>query len=221
MQRPIEVLYQDEQLVVFNKPAGLLVIPSPKQEKYTLAALVNEQFRASSQEQRLHPCHRLDRDTTGAIIFAKGKKNQQLMMEEFNKKAVKKTYIALVQGKIKYPAGEIKSEIKDFEQKRFARDSRGKLAITRYKIKQVKRLYSIVEVHPITGRTNQIRIHMAEIGHPLIGERKYAFGRDSVLKFRRTALHAHRLEWVHPVTKKNVTVTAPHPQDMEEFISRN
>src|SRR5437870_13272997 len=127
MHKSIEVLYEDDCYVVFEKPAGILVIPTPQKEKNTLVDIVNAQYIRFAKDWRLHPCHRLDRDTSGAIIFAKGKHNQQLLMQLFNRRSVRKKYIAFAQGQIKFPAGEIKSEIRDFSQKRFARDSRGKL----------------------------------------------------------------------------------------------
>lgn len=220
MYKPIEVLYEDDCYVVFEKPAGILVIPSPKNEKNTLVNIVNAQYSQIAKEGRLHPCHRLDRDTSGAIIFAKGKRNQQLMMEVFHRRSVRKKYIAFVHGQLPHPMGEIKGEIKDFNQKRFARGSRGKLAITRYRVIDRKKEFTVAEVSPLTGRTNQIRIHFSEIGHPLLGERKYAFGRDHDLKFKRTALHASQLEWTHPVTHKPVKINSPLPKDMEEFLRR-
>ncbi len=217
----IEVLYQDEFYIAFNKPAGLLVIPSPHKEKKTLISIVNAQFPSGEIQGRLHPCHRLDRDTSGVILFARGKKNQQMMMAEFFNQRVQKVYIAFVQGKLKKPIGEIKSAIKDFEERRFAWTSLPKMSLTRYKVLTVKKEFSVVAVYPLTGRTNQIRIHFSDIGHPLLGERKYAFGRDYALKFRRTALHAQDLKWVHPIHKKQIQVHSPLPEDMNQFLQKN
>ncbi len=219
--KTIKVLYEDEHFIVFDKSPGLLVVPSPKNEKNTLQTIVNQQISSSDPSARLFPCHRLDRDTSGVILFARGKENQDLMMEEFKHRRVHKTYIAFVQGKLRNPAGEIKSMIRDFEQVKYQKHSSSKLAITRYKVLTVRRQYSVVEVNPITGRTNQIRIHFSQIGHPLLGERKYAFGKDSPLKFRRTALHALSLKWRHPIYKKEIQIQSPLPEDMERFRSQN
>lgn len=173
--------------------------------------MVNEQYAASdpSDERRLYPCHRIDRDTSGVILFARGKANQKWMMEAFRQRRIKKKYIALVQRKLKTPAGEIRNAIEH------------RFALTRYRVIRIKRAFSVVEAFPVTGRTNQIRIHFKQIGHPLVGERKYAFGKDFPLKFRRTALHALELVWPHPVTKKMIKTAAPLPQDMEAFIAKN
>lgn len=217
-QRPIPILYKDDCYLVVDKPAGLLVVPTPQKEKNTLTDIVNAQCRTPQQE-RIYPCHRLDRETSGVIIYAKGQRNQELLAEQFKHGRISKKYIAFVQGKLKHPAGEIKSYIRDREQEKFQKNAPAKFAITRYKVLEVRRRFSIVEVNPVTGRTNQIRIQFSEIKHPLVGERKYAFGKDFDLKFRRTALHAAEVEFINPVSKKKVSVTSPLPEDMEKFLS--
>ena len=219
-QRIIPVLYEDESYIVFDKPAGVLVIPSPGEQKQTLVDIVNRQY-APARGWKLHPCHRLDRETSGAIIFAKGKGQQQAMMELFRRKAVAKKYIAFVHGRLPQRQGELRSAIRDFDQMKFRRGAAAKPSVTRYKVLEERKSFSIVEAIPVTGRTNQIRIQFAEIGHPLVGERKYAYGRDYKLRFRRVALHAQALGWEHPVSRKKISVTAKLHQDMEEFIARN
>lgn len=219
-QRIIPVLYEDESYIVFDKPAGVLVIPAPGETKQTLVDIVNRQH-ACAQGWKLHPCHRLDRETSGAIIFAKGKGQQQIMMELFHKKAVTKKYIALVHGRLRQQQGELHSAIRDLDEMKFRRGARAKPSVTRYKVLEERRAFSIVEVTPVTGRTNQIRIQFAETGHPLVGERKYARGKDYKLRFRRVALHAHTLGWEHPVSHKRISVTAKLHQDMEDFIARD
>ena len=218
LRNPIEILYADKEYIVFNKPAGLLVIPSPKKETDTLVHRVNKQLESSV---RLYPCHRLDRETSGIIVFAKGKHNQQLMMEAFKRRQVKKEYIAFIQGRITRKSGEIKSIIHNPFDQHFRKHSSGRLAISRYKVVEIRKHFSIVEVEPITGRTNQIRIQFKEMGHPLVGERKYAFARDYPLKFRRVALHAQVFECVQPVTQREIYISCRLPKDMQEFLGKN
>lgn len=206
--------------MAFHKPAGLLVIPSPKKEKHTLTSLVNQSVTASS-EYRLHPCHRLDRDTSGVILFAKGKKNQQILMQEFQRRRIKKHYIAFVNGRVNKRKGEITSHVRDFGQRKFQRNVKPKLAMTQYSVALVKKSFSVVDVYPLTGRTNQIRIQFAEIGHPVVGDRKYAFARDYDIKFRRAALHASEVSFRHPVTKKAITIKAPLAEDMQTFLKKH
>ena len=213
----IGILYEDEDYVVFDKPPGLLVIPTPKKENNTLIHRVNEGL--GQEGFRLHPCHRLDRETSGAIVFAKGKKNQQQMMELFHKRAVQKKYLAFIHGRLPRPRGELKGAIRDFEKKKFHKNLHAKFALTRYNVVQVKHHYCVVEVYPVTGRTNQIRIQFSEAGFPLVGERKYAFAKDFTLKFRRVALHASELQFLHPVNHKKIHIVSPLAADMKNFIT--
>lgn len=214
----IKTLYQDEDCIAFDKPAGLLVIPTAKNEQYTLVSIVNQQHQ---NRPHLYPAHRLDRDTSGAILFAKSKRNRTILMQAFKEKKVKKTYLAFVQGSLQGPTGKIRIPIKDFYQRKFQRNMPAQSALTLYKVIDYRRDYTIVEVNPITGRTNQIRIHFAKLGHPLVGEDKYAFRKDFALRFRRIALHAAQLSWPHPVKGTYVSVKAPLPEDMSNFLEKN
>jgi len=229
-QRLIQMLYEDDQCAVFDKPPGLLVTPAEDRSTTTLTDIVNQQYSSQSTTQsssspdqsfRFHPCHRLDKDTTGVILYAKGKRHQQMFMDVFNEKKVKKFYTAFVHGRLTRDQGEIKSNIRDHYQEKFAKHSSAKLAITRYKVVEKRREFSVIDVMPITGRTNQIRIHFAEMKHPLVGEDKYAFRKDFPLRFKRTALHARELEWYHPILKKTVRAVADLPEDMTRFLSNH
>ncbi len=227
-QRPIPILYEDDVCIAFDKPPGLLVTPADGKSTTTLTDIVNEQYatpqsslHTNDQQFRLHPCHRLDKDTSGVILYAKGKKNQKIFMDVFNQKKVQKHYTAFVHGRLDKPQGEIRSAIQDFYQKKFASRSSGKSALTRYRVVEARRAFSVVDVLPVTGRTNQIRIHFVQLKHPLVGEDKYAFRKDFPLKFKRTALHARELQWYHPVLKKNVSVVSELPEDMTRFLSNH
>lgn len=215
--KSIPILYADDQLVVFDKPSGILVVSAPGKTKNILTDVVNEQCGQKTQG-RLHPCHRLDQMTSGAIVFAWGKGYQQRMMQLFQKGAVEKVYIAVVKGRIKNRSGEFCAPIKDKYQENFARDSRAKKAVTQYRVLQYAPGITVVEVRPQTGRTNQIRIHFAQAGHPLLGERVYAFRRDFDVDMRRLALHSHRLRFRHPVSGKDIQVVSEMPEDMADFL---
>jgi 23S rRNA pseudouridine1911/1915/1917 synthase len=213
MPEPVPVLYEDEECIVFNKPAGLLTIPADESTEKSLVDVVRDQ-----KGQALHPAHRLDRDTSGVILFAKSKASQQALMASFKDRKVLKNYIAFVHGRVKQPQGEINIPIKDFHQKKFAKNAPAQSALTRYRVRDYHKDFTVVDVLPVTGRTNQIRIHFSRIGHPLVGEDKYAFRKDFALKFRRTALHAARLEWPHPTTGKMLVAQAALPSDMDKFL---
>jgi len=115
----IDILYEDDHYIVFDKPAGLLVIPTPKNERKTLVNIVNQQYAGQKDSVKLHPCHRIDRETSGVIIFAKGKRNQKLMMDLFKRRAVEKKYIAFVHGRLPLKRGEFRKPVKDIHQRKF------------------------------------------------------------------------------------------------------
>jgi 23S rRNA-/tRNA-specific pseudouridylate synthase len=134
------------------------------------------------------------------------------MMDEFRRRRVKKSYVAFVHGRLKRARDTIKSLLYNRNKRR------REPAITRYRVIAAARDFSVLEVEPVTGRTNQIRRHLCDIGHPLVGERVFAFAKDFELKFRRAALHAAALEFVHPVTNERVRLSARIPPDMADFL---
>jgi RluA family pseudouridine synthase len=190
------------------------VIPTDKNEHHTLVNIVNQQVN----EGHLYPAHRLDRDTSGVILFAKGKSAQEKLMQFFKDKQVHKTYIAFVHGRVAQPRGKIRIPVKDLHQRKFARHLPAQSALTNYEVEDYYKDFTVVKVMPITGRTNQIRIHFAKIGHPLVGEDQYVFRRDFALRFRRTALHALRLEWPAMTGGHMIKVEAPLADDMAGFL---
>ena len=204
-----KILYEDDHIIAVDKPAGMPVIPTPKGEANTLTGLLNRELDARGIEANAHPCHRIDRETSGLIIYAKGKKTQQAMMEEFRHHRVKKSYFAFVHGRLGRKAGVIDRPVE------------GKKSVTKFRVIEERRDFSAIEVEPETGRTNQIRIHFKAVGHPLVGERKFAFAKDYKLKFRRAALHSCRIGFEHPVTKKPLIFTTPIPEDMARFLEEN
>ncbi len=200
------ILYEDDSLLVINKPAGILTVPTPKQEKHTLTTVINNIFKNKGLKIEAFPCHRLDRETSGLIIYAKNREIQEMIMEQFKNRQVKKKYIAFIQGLIKSPNGVVSFPIEN------------KKAITKYKLLQRRKGYSIIEAQPITGRTNQIRIHFKMIGHPLLGERKFAFAKDFHIKFKRAALHASEIQFAHPINGRILSFSSKLPDDMNKLI---
>lgn len=209
------VLYEDNDIIVVDKPSGMLVIPTPKGETNTLTGLLNKELDGRGVEANAHPCHRLDRETSGLIVYAKGKKNQALMMDEFRKRAVKKVYVAFAHGAVKKASDTLEGFIYNRNKARKER------AITKYKVVGRKKDFTVVEAEPVTGRTNQIRIQFKDMGHPLVGESVYAFRKDFGLRFKRVALHASYIAFAHPVTGEKMSFTAPIPEDMERFLQEH
>ena len=192
-----------------NKPAGLLSVPTPKHEARTLTSILNQNTQDKGLHYRLHPCHRLDRETSGLVIYAKGKSIEQKMTNAFRDRLVSKRYIAFVHGKLPQPQGVISSDIE------------GKSALTKYRVVQEKSNYSVVEVSPVTGRTNKIRIHFKNIQHPLVGEDKFAFRKDFALRFKRVCLEAKELNFKHPVTGKNLNLSIDLAADLQKFLNEH
>jgi len=198
-----KIIYEDDCLLVVDKPAGLLTVATPKKEKYTLSSLLNA-----------YPAHRLDREASGLILFARTKKLRQILMEEFRLRRVKKRYIAFVQGALRQKNGAITRKVRDNPYEP------AKLALTKYRVIEARNGFSVLEVVPVTGRTNQIRIHFKQLGHPLVGERRFAFAKDFRIKFRRVALHAADLGFIHPLSGRTMSFHSELPADMQEFLKK-
>ncbi|MFH0826558.1 MAG: RluA family pseudouridine synthase [Candidatus Omnitrophota bacterium] len=204
----IPIAFEDDWLLVADKPSGLLVIPTPKKESRTLTSILNTHIKEKEGSLRLHPCHRLDRETSGLVIYAKGKSIQKKMMDAFKFQRVKKTYIAFVQGVLSQNNGRITLPIEQ------------RPSVTSYQVLERRKNFTVVKAWPLTGRTNQIRIHFKSIGHPLLGESRFAFRRDYELRFKRTCLHAASVEFSHPVTGEKIKIEAELPGDLLDFLAR-
>ena len=203
------VVFEDDYLIVLNKKPGLLVVPTPKKERHTLTHLVNEYLKSKKEEAL--PCHRLDRDTSGLIVYAKNKMVQQDIMRQFQLRKVKKKYLAVVQGRVRKTRMTIKGYIKP-------RGKPPKFAVTHFRIVRRFKKFTILEVEPVTGRSNQIRIHLSSIHHPIIGERKYAVAKDWPLKFKRLCLHSYSVQLRHPVSRDMLSLETDVPSYFNDFL---
>lgn len=205
------IIFNDEDIIVVNKLSRLLVHPSSNKSKCTLTSLLEKDL-----QRKVYPCHRLDRDTTGLMIYGLTKDIQREIMFQFKKRQVEKKYIAFVKGKMYPYKGVLEGTIIDKEGERFG--ELPKFAKTVYRVLKRHSLFSVIELIPVTGRRNQLRIQLAGINHPILGERKYAFGRDFKIKFRRLALHAYYLKFRHPFSKDTVELEIDLPADMKNFL---
>ena len=209
-----DIIYEDTYIIIVNKASGLLVVPTPKKETNTLTGLLNKELDSRGVEVNAYPCHRIDRETSGLIIYAKGKSIREIMMSRFKRHLVKKTYIAFVHGVVRKNSDILKGNV--YNQKK----RKTELMITKYKVLERRKGFTIVEVEPVTGRTNQIRLHFKELGHPLVGESVYAFRKDFELRFKRTALHAKAIEFKHPITGERMNFSLAIADDMVNFLER-
>ena len=224
---PLDVIYEDNDILVVNKQKGLVVHPGNGNLDGTLANAVMAHCKDSLSgiggELRPGIVHRLDKDTSGLLIIAKNDKAHIKMSEQIKDRKVKKTYIALVRGIISENEATINMPIgrSTKDRKKMAVTKNGKEAITHFKVLNRfttnKASYTLLEVKIDTGRTHQIRVHMAEIGHPIIGDTVYSNGKNEFGVVGQ-CLHAKKLEFTHPITEKEMNLEAPLPEYFEKII---
>ena len=208
---PLEILYEDKDIIAINKPCGLLSIANDKEKNITAFKLVREYVRKNNPKTYLFVIHRLDQETSGVLIFAKNEKTKQLFQKNWNNIVKKRLYIELIKGK-KKPQERIHTYLKENRAKMVysTKNKEGKEAITEYKVIEEKNNKSILEVNILTGRRNQIRVHLSENNHPIIGDKKYG----SKIK-SRLMLHAYILQLTDPRTNKELTIKAEIPKEFE------
>jgi 23S rRNA pseudouridine1911/1915/1917 synthase len=209
----VRILHQDSDLLVVDKPAGLLSVPTPGTMGRTLLDVL-----AGEDRPGLLPVHRLDRDVSGCVVLAKHETARAALEELFRGRAVTKLYWALVRGRLRPDHGSFDEPIRD-EGARARVDPRGKPATTRWCVLARHAATSVVEVELVTGRYNQIRLHFAHHDQALVGERKYARGKDDPLRAKRVALHAWKLAFPHPLRGGRVAVEAPLPDDLRALLA--
>jgi len=220
----IEVLYDDDDIVVVNKPAGVYVHPSPGHEEGSLSGELVKMFpqmRTVGSVERPGVVHRLDAETSGVMVFAKTRRAYLKLREDFEShKGVRKTYLAVLHGAPKPACGKLETTIgrKPWDAKRMAVDAPdGKRAVTHWTVLEKHSGLAMVEFVIETGRTHQIRVHAAHLGHPVVGDALYGDqSKDRNLPFRprRHLLHAVQLEFMHPVTGRKMCFAARPPADL-------
>lgn len=225
---PIDIIYEDEDIIVVNKPKGLVVHPANGNPDGTLVnaimAICKDSLSGIGGELRPGIVHRLDKDTSGLLIVAKNDKAHINMSEQIKDRKVKKTYIALVRGTISENEATINMPIgrNTKDRKKMAVTKNGKEAITHFKVLNryttSKASYTLLEIKIDTGRTHQIRVHMAEIGHPVVGDMVYSNGKNEFGVIGQ-CLHAKKLEFCHPITGKEMRFEAPLPEYFENIIN--
>jgi RluA family pseudouridine synthase len=213
VREPIEVLYEDDSLLIAAKPSGVLSVPTPGAEGATVVDLL------SAQGVRAFAVHRLDREVSGAMLLAKDPASRAGLEQLFRERRIDKRYWTLSLNGPPRESGEIKFPI--LEQGARARVSAiGKPSLTRYVVLARGRLANEVEVDLVTGRYNQIRLHFAHSGWPLVGDRKYGRFKEDPFRFPRVALHCRRLAFTSPGTATSIEVEAPLPGDLLELRAR-
>lgn len=207
----LSIMYEDEAIIVIDKEAGVLSMAAKDKKETTAFSELSTYVRKANRGNRVFIVHRLDRDTSGVMVFAKSEEVKNQMQENWEETVQERGYVALVEGEVHKEADEITSWLKEtrtFKVYSNPTDNGGQLAKTLYKRLQGNAQYSLLELKLKTGRKNQIRVHMEEIGHPVVGDKKYGASTNPI---KRLGLHAVRLSLTHPTTKKQHTFISDPP----------
>jgi 23S rRNA pseudouridine1911/1915/1917 synthase len=223
----LRIIYEDDALIVVEKKNGLLTVPyNPKSSEMTAYSILKDYVRKQSNRNTIHVVHRLDRETSGVLVFAKNAELQEYMRTYWKQLVTKRTYVALVEGHLEKKEGTITSWLTEDNQTAMVyssnTDNGGQKAVTHYNVLKTSYIgegdqempISLVELNLETGRTNQIRVHMQSLGHPVMGDRKYGHGNE-FSPIDRLCLHARTLEFIHPMTEKKARFEAPLPKEFK------
>lgn len=212
----LTIIFEDKDLIVVDKESGLLSVSTGKENlKETAYNIVNEYIRSKNAKGRAYVLYRLDRETSGLMVFAKSEEVQESLQKTWILNPPKRTYVAIVEGKLSPSNGTIISwltENKNFVMFASEKDNGGLKAITEYKTIQSNNRYSLLKLTADTARKNQIRVQLQFVGHPIIGDKKYG---SKTSPIRRIALHADEISFTHPVTKEKISLESPLPKKMQ------
>jgi 23S rRNA pseudouridine1911/1915/1917 synthase len=218
LSRNLRIVYQDDNIFVVDKFAGLLSISTGAEKEATAYSILSNFVKIQHGLNKIFIVHRLDRDTSGLMMFARSEQIQEILQTNWKDNVLERKYMAVVEGKVEEPEGTIKSYI--YESKALVMHStknpeNGDLAITHFKTLKSNNEYSLLEITLETGRKNQIRLHMQDIGHSIVGDRKYGASGNRI---GRLALHASVLAFIHPITKKPLRFESPLPTKFRRLI---
>ena len=215
---PFEIVFEDDNIIVVNKPAGLLTIATSKEKEKTLYHIVGEYLKSSDKNNKVFIVHRLDKDTSGIVVFAKNEKIKNQLQENWNEYVSLREYVAVVHGHLKEQEKKIIQNLKETKTNLVyvTKHNDGKEAITNYKVIKESSKYSLVSINIETGRKNQIRVAFSSLGNPIVGDNKYGI-RD---KENRLYLHANRLKMYYPVIKKDILFETSNPVEFRKIMDK-
>jgi len=217
-KNPFEIIYEDKYLIVINKPAGLLSIATKDEKRETAYSYLSEHVKKQRRDNKIFVVHRLDRETSGLLLFAKNEQIKRTLQDSWNNSVIERTYIALVEGQIQKQEGIISSflyEDRNFIMHSVADSSKGQKAVTRFKVLKSNQNWSLLEINLETGRKNQIRVHMQDIGHSVAGDKKYGALTNPL---KRLALHAMKLSFIHPVSNEKMVFETAIPKSFAKIF---
>lgn len=216
--RRLKLVYEDDDIIVVNKGYGLLSMGTDKIKEGTAYSILREYLKWQNPRNMLFIVHRLDRDTSGLMVFAKTQEAKDKLQHNWNNMVISRKYLAVVEGKPEPEEGEVRSYLAEnsrFEVYSTDKPEEGQLAVTRYRTLRSRNGYSLMEVSLDTGRKNQIRVHMKDLGHPIAGDRRYGAKSSPI---HRMALHAQTLRFIHPITRKDMNFSTPVPASFAKMI---
>lgn len=215
----LKIVYEDAYLIVVEKMPGLLSVSTERQKERTACTILNEYLkRSTGRLARVYVVHRLDRDTSGLMMFAKDEKTQYSLRDDWHRIVYDRRYVAVVAGEMEKDEGIVRSWLTDHVLYVHSSpvDNGGKESVTHYRTIKRANGYSLVELHLETGRKNQIRVHMQDLGHPVVGDGRY--GVEDLNPIGRLALHAFKLCFYHPVTGEEMEFETPYPAEFKKLV---
>lgn len=216
--REYTIVFEDDHLIVIDKQAGLLTMGTGKESEITAYNLLSSHVKKQNRSNKIFIVHRLDRETSGLLLFAKNEKVKKQLQENWNDAVIDRTYLAIVEGDVQQPEGTIisyLSEDKVYRMHSSQNPSKGQKAVTHYSVLKKNKGYSLLKVNLETGRKNQIRIHMQELGHSVAGDKKYGAVSNPL---RRLGLHAQQLSFIHPVTQRKMEFDTSVPRVFQRLF---
>ena len=216
MKKKLDILFEDKFMIIINKPANLLTIATEKEKQRTLYNYVYDYLKKKNKRNKVFIVHRLDKDTSGIVVFAKSENIKYQLQNNWDK--IKRNYVAIVNGKVEKKKDTIKSYLNETKTHftYTVNDTNGKLAITEYEKILENKKYTMLSLNLKTGRKNQIRVQLADIGNSIVGDKKYGIKKDPI---RRMALHANYIEFIHPVTKEKIIIDIDIPDSFINLVS--
>lgn len=212
--KDINIIYEDDDFIVVNKPSNLLCVATNKEKTKTLYHLVREHIKKYNKKNKIFIVHRLDKETSGLVLFAKNERIKMLLQENWNK-LVDRRYLALVEGRIEKESDTITSFLQETKDMHVYSSASGKKASTSYKRLKVGRKYSLLEIKINTGRKNQIRVHLSDISHPIVGDKKYNAKTNPI---NRLCLHAYSLKFTNPINNKKYFFKTEEPKEIINLV---
>ena len=218
LKKKLDIIYEDKYIIAINKPSKLLTIASNKEKEKTLYHEVSEYEKKKHKSNKIFIVHRLDKDTSGIVLFAKSEDIKKKLQNNWDKVAVKREYIALVNGKVKDKSKTLNNKLVETKTNLVYVDDNskfGKIAITKYNLIKYVNNNSLLDIEILTGRKNQIRVQLANMGHPIVGDIKYGLKKSF---YNRLMLHASKLVIIHPVTNETLLLESRLPKEFKSTI---